>query len=148
MYDDQWWRRSRCLEKWVDLGWFHPDKGGKAEPALKVCRACPVARPCLEETLQQEAARSGNPIGVRGAMTAKQRAPIVRQRKKAAEKRESLVLQRVRRMAAAGMDDNEIGRQVGSKPKAVEALRRRHRVPAGQPAGDRLARQKVGGGVR
>lgn len=126
---ERWWQRAACFDKKVDPGWFHPEQGGTPEPALKVCRRCPVQRDCLEDALQEEAARPGEPVGVRGGMTANQRKLLVRQRKKAAKPESPRVI-RIRRMAAAGMTNAEMAREEGIKPGSVGAICRQLGIAA------------------
>jgi DNA-directed RNA polymerase specialized sigma24 family protein len=109
----------------VDPNLFHPGTGGTPEPALKVCRRCPVERECLDEAIEEEAGRAGGPFGVRGGLAAKERAPLVRARKKAIGKRESAELQRIRKLAAAGMKPAQIGAALGMDPEAVGSRLRR-----------------------
>jgi WhiB family transcriptional regulator, redox-sensing transcriptional regulator len=60
---------------------FFPAKGMASRSAVRVCRACPVRTPCLEEALDAEPA-----WGLRGGMTPRQRSRE-RARRAAAENR-------------------------------------------------------------
>jgi WhiB family redox-sensing transcriptional regulator len=144
MLSAPWWHRAACNDrKRVDPNWFHPDRGGTPEPALAVCRRCPVVAACLEDALEEEACRSGGPFGVRGGLAAKQRGALVRQRRRAAGERESVGLQRMRRLAAAGLSYERIGEELGLGRGAVGARLRRAAI---RDAKAKL--ETVGGKVR
>lgn len=65
-----WMDRAACIG--MDTELFFPDPGGNPNPALAVCRRCPVTVECLEFG-QKLARRWGGQAGVFGGMTANQR---------------------------------------------------------------------------
>jgi WhiB family transcriptional regulator, redox-sensing transcriptional regulator len=72
-----WLDRARCAEVDPDL-WF-PEQGGNARPAKRICRRCPVRRPCLDYAL-----RNGEMHGIWGATSPEDRERIRRQERLAA----------------------------------------------------------------
>lgn len=57
---------------------FYPEKGQSPKPALRVCRRCPVTAECLTDTLAYEVRQGGDPHGVAGGKTAKERKLLLR----------------------------------------------------------------------
>jgi WhiB family transcriptional regulator, redox-sensing transcriptional regulator len=74
-----WRGLARCAEVDPDL-WF-PEKGGnaRARVAKRICRMCPVRRPCLDYAL-----RNGEMHGIWGATSPEDRERIRREEKLAA----------------------------------------------------------------
>ncbi len=60
--DPSWRARGLCLA--LDPGTFFPDAGEQVDPAVRACRDCPVAGPCLAAAL-----RTAEPEGVWGGTT-------------------------------------------------------------------------------
>lgn len=117
---------------------FYPDKGASARPALMLCRRCDVQQECLEDVLEYEAQAPGPPYGVCGGMTARERELMLRGRKGDRTQPPPIVA-RIRRLAAAGWVDREIGYEVDRTAGAVEKLRERWGIEAGQPQQHRRA---------
>lgn len=59
--------------------WWYPGRGDtfSTEVALSICRACPVRRQCLAETLEVEG-ETGERYGIFGALTPSQRDQVAR----------------------------------------------------------------------
>jgi hypothetical protein len=119
-----------CPQVDADLDIWFPAKGQPGADALRICGLCTVQAECLEDALEFEA-RLGSHHGIRGGTTAAQRKLIAPKRPK--PQRVAPVVQQVRRMAAAGWNDTQIGAEVGMSPGAVGARRHRHGIAAGQP---------------
>jgi WhiB family redox-sensing transcriptional regulator len=140
--------RIAALCQYTDPEIFFVDKGGSVQPALRVCGRCEgwVRQACLADALGVEARVGGKPYGVRGGKTALQREALLKERRSQPVP-ESPTVARVRRLAAAGMRDHEIARRTGKSPKAINTLRRRKHIPAGQPTGGGRLRDTVRAGV-
>lgn len=70
-----WTVSALCAQ--TDYELFFPDKGGTSNPAKRVCRKCPVRRPCLELALE-----SGDRLfGGWGGKSEKERRAINRARR-------------------------------------------------------------------
>lgn len=63
---EPWMRNALCVE--VDTDIFFPEKGGTPEPALRVCRLCPVAAECLDYALARN-----ERFGIWGGVTERKR---------------------------------------------------------------------------
>jgi DNA-binding CsgD family transcriptional regulator len=129
---EDWHLAALCAQ--VDAEMFYPDKGGSVRLPLLICGRCEVRVACLADTLEVEAQAGGKPYGVSGGKTALQREALLKERRSQPVP-ESPTVARVRRLAAAGMRDHEIARRTGRSPKAINTLRRRKHIPAGQPTG-------------
>jgi WhiB family redox-sensing transcriptional regulator len=71
------WRESAaCRGK--DPEMFFPERGRSIRAAMAVCAACPVAAPCLSETLASDWVEDRT-NGIRGGLTAEHRR-LLRQR--------------------------------------------------------------------
>lgn len=68
-----WVEDALCAQ--VDPEIFHPEKGGDASPAKRVCMRCPVRRECLEEALA-----TGERFGVRGGLSERERRKLQKNR--------------------------------------------------------------------
>lgn len=64
-----WMDQAACLG--ADPEIFHPQAWSRAEPAKRICRACPVKAECLDEAL-----RTDSRFGVRGGLTERERAKL------------------------------------------------------------------------
>ena len=76
-----WELEAVCRTTDADL--WYPALGQSNEPALALCRRCPVRAECLEAAMAEE--HPGNPRrvprwGIRGAKTAQERAQLQRAR--------------------------------------------------------------------
>jgi len=69
-YPPSWMEFALCAQ--VDPEIFFPDKGGRAEPAKRICRACPVRAQCLDYAM------GGDDFGVWGGMTERERRTLKR----------------------------------------------------------------------
>lgn len=139
--DDRWWEQALCAE--IDPELWYPTKGGSVREAKRMCRRCPVTASCLEETVRIEAQEQGEPIGVRGGLSANERIPLIRQRRGEID-REPPRVSRIRAMVASGMGFEQIAREENIKPASVSAVCRHHDIPV---PGRRRPR-RVAGGVR
>lgn len=75
----EWWIDAECMQYDPEL--FYPDPSDKegTDEALSVCRACPVVKQCLQETLRVEASsHAADRHGIRGGQTPTDRANIYR----------------------------------------------------------------------
>lgn len=73
--EDQAWRaEAACRGR--PLGLFFPRRGDIGIAAKAICASCPVAEACLSAALAEES-HSG-PAGVRGGLTARERARLRR----------------------------------------------------------------------
>jgi WhiB family transcriptional regulator, redox-sensing transcriptional regulator len=70
---EPWVDEAVCAQ--TDPEAFFPEKGESALPALRVCSACPVREPCLEEALNDRLK------GVWGGTTERRRQELRRQRR-------------------------------------------------------------------
>lgn len=75
-YTDDWREGAVCAQ--TDPEAYFPIKGGSARPAKQVCAVCPVTTECLEDALATD-----ERYGVRGGLSARERRPLLRQRRKA-----------------------------------------------------------------
>lgn len=84
---EEWRIAALCAQ--VDAELFYPDVGESVRPALRICGRCEnwVREACLTDALDVELRLGGEPSGVRGGKTARERAAILRQRR--AEAREA-----------------------------------------------------------
>lgn len=82
-----WWERAACYGEDTEL-WYPPDRydqRGRGSPdtrtsiALSICATCPVATQCLDAAMREETTQSDR-WGIRGGLTAYQRAELARQR--------------------------------------------------------------------
>lgn len=125
-----WHDEALCPQVDADLDIWFPTTGESGSEALRICGLCTVQTECLEDALEFEA-QLGSHHGIRGGTTPAQRKLIARGRPK--PQRVAPVVQQMRRMAAAGWNDAQIGAEMGMSPGAVGARRRRHGIGAGQP---------------
>jgi WhiB family redox-sensing transcriptional regulator len=108
----RWRELAAC--RGADLDLFFPGRGESAEPARRVCAACPVRQPCLDYAL-------GNSItdGIWGGLTERERRPLRTPRLRAARR------ERDRAMAAAdagGHAKELIGRSFGLSRTSVTRI--------------------------
>ena len=87
-----WRERAACHGEDTEL-WFPTDRydrrgldspDTRASIALGICATCPVATQCLEAAMREETALSGR-WGIRGGLTAYQRADLARQQNRCVE---------------------------------------------------------------
>jgi len=73
-----WMKRAACAPAYVDPEIFHPMDHDQEtrQRARRVCARCPVKSECLEDAIATKDA-----FGIRGGMTAPQRARLAQQRK-------------------------------------------------------------------
>ena len=78
----RWMKRAACAPAHVDPEIFHPmDHDGETRMrARKVCARCPVKSDCLEDALDTKDA-----FGIRGGLTAPERARLAKQRRQEAQ---------------------------------------------------------------
>ena len=108
----RWRELAAC--RGADLNLFFPGRGESAEPARRVCAACPVRQPCLDYAL-------GNAItdGIWGGLTERERRPLRTPRLRAARR------ERDRAIAAAdagGHAKELIGRSFGLSRTSVTRI--------------------------
>jgi Transcription factor WhiB len=74
-----WWLQAACRGR--PTSWWFPAKGDSFAFAVakSICRGCPVKAACLADALEQEA-DLGFPSGIRGGVTAQQRAVMLQRR--------------------------------------------------------------------
>ena len=72
-----WIDDALCAQ--VDSEIFYPQKGASAAGAKKICGLCPVREECLEDALA-----TGDQWGIRGGVSERNRAKILRAREAAA----------------------------------------------------------------
>lgn len=70
--DSRWWERAAC--RGMDTEMFFPSRGANIEPAIEVCRTCPVRAECLEDQLTHRSV--GADFGVWGGTSGRERARI------------------------------------------------------------------------
>ena len=99
----RWRERAAC--RGADLGLFFPGRGESAEPARRVCAACPVREPCLDYAL-----RHGITYGIWGGLADRDRRAL-RTRHASAARRERD--EAIAAAAAAGSSQTAIGRVFG-----------------------------------
>lgn len=75
MLTDEWVHRAACRDSDPDL--FYVENGLPAD-ALRICRRCPVRKPCLDAALVVET--PATVFGVRGGVIASRRAELLRAR--------------------------------------------------------------------
>ena len=87
-----WRERAACHGEDTEL-WFPTDRfdrrglgspDTRAAIALSICATCPVVAQCLEAAMREETAVSGR-WGIRGGLTAYQRADLARQQNRCVE---------------------------------------------------------------
>lgn len=78
--DSQWWQQALCVR--FDPDEWNPGRGQTPTEAVAACGYCPVRQPCLADAVEFEATHPGEPRGVRGGLTARQRRPLVSRRRK------------------------------------------------------------------
>jgi WhiB family redox-sensing transcriptional regulator len=71
-----WWTRAACNDPTVDPDVFYPEKGGKTEPAKRVCRRCPVTAECLDFALATD-----QRFGVFGGLSERERRKLKRRQR-------------------------------------------------------------------
>ena len=59
-----WRRRAACARRGVDPELFFPEKGGRVEPAKRICARCPVRDDCLADAIATR-----DEFGIRGGTT-------------------------------------------------------------------------------
>ena len=80
--DNAWLDDAAC--KGMPTDWWYPQRGDNRSPIFKrakqICAGCTVQRPCLDEVMGTEAARSRH--GYWGGMSPNQREELFRQRRR------------------------------------------------------------------
>ena len=76
-YPPYWTAAALCAQ--VDPEMFYPEKGTPAAPARMICAACPVRAQCLDDALAR-----GEPWGIWGGMTERERRALRKTRRTAA----------------------------------------------------------------
>ena len=107
-----WRYRAAC--RGADLDLFFPSRGQSAEPARRICAACPVREPCLDYAL-----RHGITHGIWGGLAERDRRAL-RTRRTGAARRE-----RDKAIAAAsdaGYSQAVIGRAFGLARTSVSRV--------------------------
>ena len=99
----RWRELAAC--RGADLNLFFPGRGESAEPARRVCAACPVREPCLDYAL-----RLGITHGIWGGLAERDRRAL-RSRRTGAARRERD--EAITAAAAAGHSQAVIGRAFG-----------------------------------
>ncbi len=62
---------------------FFSKQHAEVARAVAVCEACPITKRCLDQALEAESARSSTLLhGIFGGLTADQRRPLVRRRRR------------------------------------------------------------------
>jgi WhiB family transcriptional regulator, redox-sensing transcriptional regulator len=107
-----WRRRAAC--RGSDLGLFFPGRGESAEPARRICAACPVREPCLDYAL-----RHGITHGIWGGLAERDRRAL-RTRHVSASRRERD--EAITAAAAAGSSQTAIGRAFGLARTSVNRV--------------------------
>jgi len=107
-----WRYRAAC--RGADLDLFFPGRGESAEPARRVCAACPVREPCLDYAL-----RHGITHGIWGGLAERDRRAL-RSRRVGAARRERD--QAIAAASAAGSSQTAIGRAFGLTRTSVRRV--------------------------
>lgn len=126
MADLTWQERALCKE--TDPDAFHPEKGGSTREAKRICGRCEVRDECLEYALAHDERH-----GIWGGKSERERKKLRREESEPGKRPKPPNLVEVRRLAAARLNDRQIGEELGMTAGAVERLRSRHGIPAGQP---------------
>lgn len=125
----EWTRQALCAQ--VDPKPFHLEKGDSPRTAKWVCGRCEVRAECLEYALQRR-----EPYGVWGGTTPHERRKLLRGKPLAKPRPRPETVEKVTAvtiLARSRLNDVEIGRRLDMDKSAVEKIRRRHGIPAGQP---------------
>jgi len=115
----RWRERAGC--RGADLDLFFPGRGESAEPARRVCAACPVREPCLDYALSH-----GITHGIWGGLAERDRRALRSGRAGAARRERD---EAIAAAAAAGYSQTVIGRAFGLARTSVS------RVLSGGPDG-------------
>ena len=108
----RWRERAAC--RGADLGLFFPGRGEPAEPARRICAACPVREPCLEFAL-----RHGITHGIWGGLAERDRRALRTRHVGAArqDRDDAIAI-----AAAAGSTTAAIGRAFGLARTSVSRV--------------------------
>jgi WhiB family redox-sensing transcriptional regulator len=79
----EWMLDAPCAS--IDPELFFPDKGGSARAARRICGGCEVRAKCLDYAVEIESTPGSQSYttGIYGGLSAKERRPLVRERKAA-----------------------------------------------------------------
>ena len=115
----RWRELAAC--RGADLDLFFPERGESAEPARRVCAACPVRQPCLDYAISNRII-----YGIWGGLTERERRALRSRWVRASRRdRDRAVLA----AEAAGYTAAAIGRSFGLSRTSVTRIVREPRTP-------------------
>lgn len=79
----EWLTKAACRNARPEIFFPKSTEDEDAAAARRVCRSCPVALECLRDALE-----TGEPHGIRGGQTSRQRKALLKKARRAHEQRE------------------------------------------------------------
>lgn len=112
---DPWttWRDQGAC-RGVDPNVFFPERGDSCVAAKKVCAGCPVRGECLDFALAH-----GEKFGIWGGKSERERSRLRAARRPGSARWSDEKCRQVRSMAAQGLSQAEIARELGVSPRTV-----------------------------